>query len=59
MSWILAMYLTSSADVLAREFDTEAECVHALRVIAIQEQDNKDLEKITCTPGIVISENDQ
>jgi hypothetical protein len=59
MSWILAMYLASTPDVYAREFSTEAECKQALNLIAFKEQDNKDLEKLTCTPGIVISDSDE
>lgn len=58
MSWILAVYLNSASGSLAREFQTEAECVGALRVIALAEQNNPDIRKITCTPGIVISDAD-
>jgi hypothetical protein len=59
MSWILAVYLTSSTGSLAREFETEKECVGALRVISLMEQNNPDIRKITCTPGIVISDSDE
>jgi hypothetical protein len=53
------MYLVSTPDVLAREFSTEKECKQMLNLIALKEQHNKDLKKLTCTPGIVIGDSDE
>lgn len=58
MSWILVMYFAMSPDTLAREFATKAECMEAKSRITEMEKRNKDIEKIVCEQGIVISEND-
>lgn len=60
MSWILSLYLFSSADIYSKEFSTELECVKAMRKVAAlsEHKNDKDIKKIVCEPAIVLTENE-
>jgi hypothetical protein len=59
MSWILAVVFLNG-EVLANDFKTETECVREMRLtIRAMEAEGEKIDKVSCTPGIVVSAIDE